>query len=72
MHIERRNLNVLQVLNKITTKDECSIDHHLQRSIFKGLWFTLIRGSPHSFNSKMNQVATQIIFKIIVFKSSVL
>ena len=44
-----KNLNVVQVFVKYTTKSECFIDHHLQRNIFKGLWFTQIRGSPHPY-----------------------
>ena len=35
------------------------------KNIFKGLWLTKIRGSPHPINSKMSHGANQLIFKLI-------
>ena len=46
------NLNVVQFLVKYATKSECFINHHLQRNIFKGLWFTQIQGSLHNYQLK--------------------
>ena len=40
IHIERQNLNVVQLFKKYTTKSECLINHHLQRNMFKSLGFT--------------------------------
>ena len=34
------DMNVVQFVVKFATKSECFIDHHLQRYIFKDLWFT--------------------------------
>ena len=39
IHIACQNLNVVQFFVKYTTKSKCLINHHLQRNIFKGLWF---------------------------------
>ena len=34
-----KNLKVVQFFIKYTTNSKCFIDYHLQRNIFKGLWF---------------------------------
>ena len=68
-----KNLNVVQFFVKYLTKTKCLIDHHLQRNIFKRLWFSWIRRSPTPINSTIKYVAKQLIFKIIsVQKCSIL
>ena len=39
------NLNVVQFFVKYMTKTYCSTNQHLQRNLFKSLWFT-IRANP--------------------------
>ena len=66
IHIEHQNLNVVQ-LKKYTTKRECMIDHHLQRSIFKACSLLRSWESHTPINSKHEPctVANQPSFKII-------
>ena len=60
-----KTLNVVHFFGKFTKEIECLTDNHLQRNIFIGLWFTLMRGSPHFYPLKMNRVSNQLIFKSI-------
>ena len=50
--MQRQNLNVVRLKKKYTMKSECLIDHHLQGSIFKGLWFFLDLEQPPFYQLK--------------------
>ena len=64
IYIKCQNLNEVQFFKKYT-KNECLIDHHLQRNIFFKAYGSLKSGkTPTPINSRIKHVANQPIFKI--------